>query len=39
MFAMLNTRYRQDPLPIGPDVPQVELLGPEQSNPPPPGWS
>ena len=32
---MPRPRYRQDPLPIGPDAPQVELFGPEQSNPPP----
>jgi hypothetical protein len=32
--AMPRPRYRQDPLPIGPDAPQVELFGPEQPNPP-----
>jgi len=34
MPAMPRPRYRQDPLPIGPDAPQVELFGPEQPNPP-----
>jgi hypothetical protein len=33
-LAMPRPRYRQDPLPIGPDAPQVELFGPEQPNPP-----
>jgi len=32
--AMPRPRYRQDPLPIGPDAPQVKLFGPEQPNPP-----
>jgi len=32
--AMPRSRYRQDPLPIGPAAPQVELFGPEQPNPP-----
>jgi len=32
--AMPRPRYRQDPLPIGPDAPQLELFGPEQPNPP-----
>jgi len=32
--AMPRPRYRQDPLPIGPDAPQVELFGPEQPNHP-----
>jgi hypothetical protein len=32
--AMPRPRYRQDPLPIGPDAPPVELFGPEQPNPP-----
>jgi hypothetical protein len=31
---MPRPRYRQDPLPIGPDAPQVQLFGPEQPNPP-----
>ncbi len=31
---MPRPRYRQDPLPIGPDAPPVELFGPEQPNPP-----
>ena len=31
---MPRSRYRQDPLPIGPEAPQVELFGPEQPNPP-----
>ena len=31
---MPRQRYRQDPLPIGPDAPLVELFGPEQPNPP-----
>jgi hypothetical protein len=30
---MPRPRYRQDPLPIGPDAPPVELFGPEQPNP------
>ena len=35
---MPRPRYRQDPLPIGPDAPEVELFGPEQPNQPnPPG--
>ena len=34
MPAMPRPRYRQDPLPIGPDAPQVVLFGPEQPNPP-----
>ena len=33
-LAMPRPRYRQDPLPIGPDAPPVELFGPEQPNPP-----
>ena len=32
--AMPRPRYRQDPLPIGPDAPPVELFGSEQPNPP-----
>jgi hypothetical protein len=32
--AMPRPRYRQDPLPIGPDAPPVELFGPGQPNPP-----
>jgi hypothetical protein len=32
--AMPRPRYRQDPLPIGPAAPPVELFGPEQPNPP-----
>jgi hypothetical protein len=31
---MPRPRYRQDPLPIGPDAPPVELFGPEQPHPP-----
>jgi hypothetical protein len=31
---MPRPRYRQDPLPIGPNAPPVELFGPEQPNPP-----
>ena len=31
---MPRPRYRQDPLPIGPDAPQVELFGPEQPQSP-----
>ena len=31
---MSRSCYRQDPLPIGPDAPQVELFGPAQPNPP-----
>ena len=31
---MPRPRYRQDPLPIRPDAPPVELFGPEQPNPP-----
>jgi hypothetical protein len=27
-------RYRQDPLPLGTEAPQVELFGPEQPTPP-----
>ena len=33
-LAMPRPRYRQDPLPIGPAAPPVELFGPEQPNPP-----
>ena len=33
-LAMPRPRYRQDPLPIGPDAPPVELFGPDQPNPP-----
>jgi len=32
--AMPRPRYRQDPLPIGPAAPPVELFGPVQPNPP-----
>jgi hypothetical protein len=32
--AMPRPRYRQDPLPIGPDAPQVELFGPKQPQSP-----
>ena len=32
--AMSRSCYRQDPLPIGPDAPQVKLFGPEQPSPP-----
>ena len=32
--AMPRHRYRQDPLPIGPDAPPVKLFGREQPNPP-----
>jgi hypothetical protein len=31
---MPRQRYRQNPLPLGPDTPPVELFGPEQPNPP-----
>ena len=31
---MPRPRYRQDPLPIGPEAPPVKLFGPEQPNPP-----
>jgi hypothetical protein len=31
---MPRPRYRQVPLPIGPNAPPVELFGPEQPNPP-----
>jgi hypothetical protein len=31
---MPRQRYRQNPLPLGPDAPPVELFGPEQPNPP-----
>ena len=31
---MTRPRYRQDPRPIEPDAPPVELLGPEQPKPP-----
>jgi hypothetical protein len=31
---MPRPRYRQDPLPIGPDAPPVESFGPEQRSPP-----
>ncbi len=31
---MPRLRYRQNPLPIGPDAPAAELYGPEQANPP-----
>ena len=31
---MPRHRYRQDPLPIGPDAPPVKLFGPEQPDPP-----
>ena len=31
---MPRHRYRQKPLPLGPDAPPVELFGPEQANPP-----
>ena len=31
---MPRPRYRQDPLPIGPEAPPVKLFGPDQPNPP-----
>jgi hypothetical protein len=31
---MPRQRYRQNPLPLDPDAPPVELYGPEQPNPP-----
>jgi hypothetical protein len=31
---MPRHRYRQNPLPLGPDAPPVELFGPEQPIPP-----
>ncbi len=31
---MTRHRYRQNPLPLGPDAPPVELYGPEQPTPP-----
>jgi hypothetical protein len=31
---MPRHRYRQNPLPLGPDAPPVELYGPEQPTPP-----
>jgi hypothetical protein len=31
---MPRQRYRQNPLPVGPDAPPAELFGPEQPNPP-----
>jgi hypothetical protein len=31
---MPRLRYRQNPLPIGPDAPAAELYGPAQANPP-----
>jgi hypothetical protein len=31
---MPRHRYRQKPLPLGPDTPPVELFGPEQPTPP-----
>lgn len=31
---MPRHRYRQKPLPLGPDAPPEELYGPEQSTPP-----
>jgi len=31
---MPRQRYWQNPLPLGPDAPPVELFGPEQPNPP-----
>ncbi|MCT0213647.1 MAG: hypothetical protein DCF23_05730 [Cyanobium sp.] len=30
---MPRQRYRQNPLPLGPDAPPVELFGPDQPNP------
>jgi hypothetical protein len=32
--GMPRLRYRQNPLPLGPDAPAAELYGPEQANPP-----
>lgn len=31
---MPRHRYRQDPLPLGPEAPKLDLFGPEQPNPP-----
>jgi hypothetical protein len=31
---MPRQRYRQNPLPLGPDAPPAEVFGPEQPNPP-----
>jgi hypothetical protein len=31
---MPRQRYRQNPLPLGPEAPPVETFGPEQPNPP-----
>jgi len=31
---MPRHRYRQDPLPLGPETLPVQLFGPEQPNPP-----
>jgi hypothetical protein len=31
---MPRHRYRQNPLPLGPDAPPAEVFGPEQPNPP-----
>jgi hypothetical protein len=31
---MPRQRYRQNPLPLGPEAPPVELFGPEQPDPP-----
>jgi hypothetical protein len=31
---MPRHRYRQNPLPLGPDAPPVEVFGPEQATPP-----
>jgi len=34
LVTMPRQRYWQNPLPLGPDAPPVELFGPEQPNPP-----
>jgi hypothetical protein len=34
LFPMPRKRYRQNPLPFGPEAPPVQLFGPEQPNPP-----
>jgi len=31
---MPRQRYRQNPLPLGPDAPPAEVFGPEQPTPP-----
>jgi len=34
LITMPRQRYQQNPLPLGPDAPPVELFGPEQPTPP-----